>query len=256
MKSFLPNLLMIAVFICSCVKDKKNSLSQLPPPKWIAHALGAYNGANYLNCKECFDSNYAKGFRYFEMDFLMSSDGSMVGMHDGQEKEFGLPKDFTLEMFKKASLQGTTPVDDELLSNLMNEKKDWFLITDIKDENFRGLKRLCDVLLKKDIDCKTRVIPQFYSKEDLEILKTIAFERSIFTLYRFGDKPQEVKELIDANPTLWGITIPLVWWKPEYFEAIKAGKRYGFVHTINDRPAAESLFASGADGIYTDNLFY
>ncbi|RYZ86350.1 MAG: hypothetical protein EOP04_14065 [Proteobacteria bacterium] len=240
----------------SCISHNKNDSLMIPSPRWIAHALGGWNGATYLNCAECFESNYTSGFRYFEMDFLKTSDGAMVGIHDGQEEEFGLPSPFTLEQFKNSSIKGTTPVDETELARWMVEKSDWFLITDVKSDNLIGLRRLCEVLKNKKIDCRDRIIPQFYSPEEFAVLKEIAFNRSIFTLYRFGNDLPSVKKILSDNPAIWALTVPAAWWSPEYTNAISELGRVGFVHTINDKSEADRLLLSGVSGIYTDFLFY
>ena len=59
------------------------------PNNVIAHALGGLEGYSYLNCLECFEYGYKRGFRFFEMDFLETSDGKLVGMHNGFEEKNG-----------------------------------------------------------------------------------------------------------------------------------------------------------------------
>jgi glycerophosphoryl diester phosphodiesterase len=240
----------------SCKSNDKGDSQKLPPPKWIAHALGGWNGSSYLNCVECFESNYAAGFRYFEMDFLMTSDGAMVGIHDGQEAEFGLPNSFTLEQFKKSSIKGSTPVDESNLVNWMLTKTDWFLVTDIKSDNLRGLHRLCEVMKSQNIDCLARIIPQFYSPQEFSILEELPFNRSIFTLYRFGNDLANVRKILNENPAIWGLTVPAAWWNADYLAAIEDINRVAFVHTVNDKTEADSLLQNGVNGIYTDFLYY
>ena len=55
-------------------------------PLMIAHAGGGIKGQNYSNSIEALDLNYAKGFRYFEIDFSWSSDRQLVCLHDWHKR--------------------------------------------------------------------------------------------------------------------------------------------------------------------------
>ncbi len=52
------------------------------PTRFIAHAGGEIDGVKYTNSLEALNLNYAKGFRYFELDFIRSSDNKYVAAHD------------------------------------------------------------------------------------------------------------------------------------------------------------------------------
>ena len=46
----------------------------------ICHAMGGIDGNDYSNSLEAFKHNYAKGHRYFEVDFQYTSDGKVDGL--------------------------------------------------------------------------------------------------------------------------------------------------------------------------------
>lgn len=48
----------------------------------IAHAAGSVDGCNYLNCKEGLFSSLKKGYKYIEVDLGMTTDSSLVCIHD------------------------------------------------------------------------------------------------------------------------------------------------------------------------------
>lgn len=50
--------------------------------RYIAHAGGEVNGIKSTNTKDALDQNYKKGFRFFELDIIETSDGIMVAAHD------------------------------------------------------------------------------------------------------------------------------------------------------------------------------
>ena len=74
---------MIKIGIFLIVAFSTNIYSQ---PLMIAHAGGGINGINYSNSIEALNHNYAKGFRYFEMDFSWTSDNKLVCLHDWKKR--------------------------------------------------------------------------------------------------------------------------------------------------------------------------
>ena len=50
--------------------------------RYIAHAGGEVNGIKSTNSKDALDQNYKKGFRFFELDIIETSDKKMVAAHD------------------------------------------------------------------------------------------------------------------------------------------------------------------------------
>lgn len=243
-------LISITLFI-SCVHKPNKALKS----RYIAHALGGYNETTYLNCKEAFEQNYSKGYRLFEMDFLMSSDGIVVGMHDGQEKAFGLHTNFSHEQFKASSLSGTTPLDINDVVNLMVQNTDWYLITDVKTDNLRALKQIVEVCTLNKINGYERVIPQIYNPTEISVLRTLPFKRLILTLYAYGNHKAEVFAFVKKNKKrVWAVTMWSDWWDQDYNKFLNKYKVKGFVHTVNDKDIAIQKFSEGVFGIYTDFL--
>ena len=50
----------------------------------IAHAFGGIDDKTYTNSLEAFQTNYDKGFRVFEVDLILTSDGGLAARHDWQ----------------------------------------------------------------------------------------------------------------------------------------------------------------------------
>lgn len=83
--------------------------------------------------------------------------------------------------------------------------------------------------------------------------KKIGYEKIIFTLYRFGNDKEAVREAINKHK-IWGVTLWSSWWDNDWEDLIEKQGAVGFVHTVNDPDTAEKLFGAGVDGIYTDFL--
>jgi len=218
------------------------------------HGLGAYKGQAVMNCLEAFEANYAQGQRLFEIDLMMTQDGHIAAMHDGQEHLYGLSTSFTLAQFRSSSYKGTTPLAEDDIARLLKTKKDWFLITDVKTDNAEGLRRLCIVLDNAGVSCKKRVIPQIYNPAEMAIVEELSFDRAIFTMYRFGNAKDALVRFLNKNPRIWAVTMWADWWDEEYASVLRRHGVMGFVHTVNDNARAEELFRKGVSAIYTDHL--
>ena len=49
--------------------------------KMVAHAGGGIDGKAYTDSIDALDLNLKKGFTYFELDFVLTSDNNLVCMH-------------------------------------------------------------------------------------------------------------------------------------------------------------------------------
>ena len=134
------------------------------PSRFVAHAMGEIDSKPYMNCREAFEANYRRGYRCFEVDMMFTSDGALVCLHDNFEERMGLPKPFTRREFVECKPAGKyTGLTAEDLVGLMAQKKDWFLVTDVKDDNERALTVLLATARARGVDAAARIIPQIGS---------------------------------------------------------------------------------------------
>ncbi|AQT83571.1 hypothetical protein B1222_02595 [Paenibacillus larvae subsp. pulvifaciens] len=73
--------------ICLFVLTSNQAAAEEPTQHWsehkmIAHALGMVGGQDGTNSYEAFLANYKKGFRIFEVDLILTSDGKLAARHD------------------------------------------------------------------------------------------------------------------------------------------------------------------------------
>ena len=219
--------------------------------RFIAHALGGWNGVGYLNCIQCFWSSYAQGVRYFEVDLAPTADGHYVAFHDSDQKRFGLPQSFTLKEFLSVSPAGATLIDVGGVAEFLRRTSDTYLVTDAKERVPELVSSLCEAAKSRGISCYDRIIPQIYDPSELEQMKSLGFSKVIFTLYRFGNEPKRVFEFVRANPEVVAVTIPYTIYSEEYREELHKLGRKVFVHTLNDPALLREYFAKGVDGIYS-----
>ncbi|WP_156894593.1 hypothetical protein [Maribacter sp. 1_2014MBL_MicDiv] len=103
--------------------------------RYIAHAGGEINGVKSTNSKHALDENYKKGFRFFELDIIETSDGKLVAAHDWNmwarftDYTGTLPP--THALFMKQKIYGDyTTLDMEGINTWFKQHPDATLITD------------------------------------------------------------------------------------------------------------------------------
>ena len=103
--------------------------------RYIAHAGGEINGVKSTNSKHALDENYKKGFRFFELDIIETSDGKLVAAHDWNmwarftDYTGTLPP--THAQFMKQKIYGDyTTLDMEGINTWFKQHPDATLITD------------------------------------------------------------------------------------------------------------------------------
>ena len=224
------------------------------PPVFIAHAGGGYDGKTYTNSLEALEFNYGKGFRFFEIDFSWTSDGELVAIHDWDKsfrRRFGLPEPVAVptksEFLELKSPANLTQLSLEDVLKWTSEKKDAFIVTDVKDENLKALKKISEAFR----EYRKFVVPQVYSYREYDEAVGMGYEDVILTIYRMKLVPSELFYFARKNSP-FAITMP---WK-----AAEAGLAYYlnrmnitvYAHTVNDLNHFNSLRQLGVFGVYTD----
>ncbi len=103
--------------------------------RFIAHAGGEVENKKYLNSLEGLNLNYDKGFKNFELDLMLTSDGFLVAVHDWdfwkRNTNYNKSLPPTLAEFKKYKLYDKySPPDYLQITEWFNDRPDAVLITD------------------------------------------------------------------------------------------------------------------------------
>ena len=69
----------------------------------ILHAGGGYGELTYLNAQETFEYYYNMGYRYFEYDLRLSSDGGIIATHAWEHIAVAVSNDITYEEIRRNS---------------------------------------------------------------------------------------------------------------------------------------------------------
>lgn len=227
-------------------------ITELTHHPLIAHAGGHVYGYKYTNSLEAIDSSYKNGFKLIELDFEWTSDNAIVLMHDWDSMTKRMfmtePRVLTLEEFKnEKSFQDLTLMDIGDLANYLEDKKDLYIVTDVKNRNLEFL----EVIATNYDGIKSQIIPQIYSFDEYGRAKELGFENIILTLYRSYYTNEEIIEFVKDNP-LFAITMNIDKGYSELPLRLKEFDVITYVHTINDLSVYEELSSNGVYGIYTD----
>lgn len=276
MKKFILTLFLIlcTVMLFSCQSDnaeenntdteavssyetEKAEMNQSAPisdgehPALIAHAGGAIYGYRLTNSLEALDASYANGFRVFELDFEVTSDGKYVLLHDWESmagrmifREGQMTHDEFISTEKFASL---TLLDLSALLQWLEVHEDCYIVTDGKCGNEPFLSEL----YTSAGELSERFIPQAYSYEEFEMAKGIGFERVILTLYGMNDTEEGLFTFAESKKP-WAITIPAEVLTPTLLSGLAELGVFTYAHTVNDLSLFEKWHGYGLYGIYTD----
>lgn len=219
----------------------------------VAHGFGAIDGIPYTNSLEAFLSNYDKGHRVFEVDFQLTSDGTLATLHDradgiGTFDEENQKSPYTLLTF-------------EDVCELMKDYPDITIITDTKiDEDYLKMKVVLDEMQESidsiDASLYDRIVIQVYNQENYYFtIDNYPFTSFIYTLYRSKDTDEQVIEFV-RKESIPAVTMWEARASADFIKALNEAGAKTYAHTVNDIEQARALFDNGLHGLYTDSIVY
>ena len=150
----------------------------------IAHAGGAIIGEDrvsiYTNSPEAIEANYALGFRTFEMDLELTSDGKIASVHDWDDYGLKNGEPMSSEEWLAAGSAGkdeseahyTSLLFEDIL-DIMEKYPDIVIVTDTKYSDERASQMftiICDTVEQKDPALFDRLVPQIYTNEMYDVI--------------------------------------------------------------------------------------
>lgn len=219
----------------------------------IFHAAGLFQGQMYTNFKEALDNIHHKGANYIETDLKLTSDKKYVMVHDWHRFAKYCKTDYKIPTYEefldlRKNSDFTIMTLDEYAQWLRNHD-DVIWITDIKDDNVKGLKQIARLYP----DLMPRIIPQVYHPDEYNVAKDLGYEKIILTLYRYrtGFKIL-IEDFLRLKIRPWAVTMPEVDAKRGLGLVLGLVGIESYVHTINDRKKEIFYRLMGLDGVYSD----
>lgn len=224
----------------------------------ILHAGGGYEGMTHLNAQETFEHYYGLGYRYFEYDLRLSSDGRLIATHAWEHLPVYEPEDISHEEFKALRLEnGFTPANEEWLMETIGKYPDVKFVIDAQMDSVEGdaavLARLEALESIYSMDISSNIIPEIFSKEMWELAKEqTTFDRYHFSHYKvYYTAPQMLEYFSDDR--IWGFSLPTYTDQDirAHLGEVKQTKMI-FVFTPTTKEEVADAAAMGADGVYLD----
>lgn len=155
--------------------------------RFIAHAGGIIGAHKYTNSVEAFESA-AQSVGLIELDIVRALDGLIVA-HDGMEKAYSIKTlfaDVTMDEFRKKRFVGTyKPMAlSDLIERLQNANV--HVVLDLKSESIDQYSiDVGEVATLANLHkVRHKIIPQAYSKEDIDAAAAAGFENLMVALWK------------------------------------------------------------------------
>ena len=223
----------------------------------VAHAGGSIDGVQGTDAIEAVEVNYNLGHRVFELDFNLTSDNILVGVHDWGAKNIAPP----LREFLSKKIGGCyTPTTYEQFVRFLSSHTDAYMVTDTKsfdltDEQItRQFQIMYDITQKVDPAVRERIVVQVYNQHMYHLINKIyKYPNILYTLYETPDTEAQVLEFVKTE------RIPVVVMPPEranqpFLDNLNNLGVRVYLHTLNDYDEVKKWQAKGVWGVYTDSL--
>ena len=238
----------------SSIVEPDNAWARCGPT--IAHALGAIDSEIYTNSREAFIHSYRRGYRNFEVDVALSSDGEVILEHDwATPEQYESPARPSYEQFMKRRVRGRyTPIDLNGMIALASEYQDARLILDFKPELAVILPQIVNRFRESAPTAIERLIPQIYHQSDLETaLRIYPFRSIIYTLYRTEDSNEEAIRFAREHG-IGVIVLSEPRFDPWLVRRLARDEVAVYVQTVNSAPQVQLYRKWGAAGVMSDIL--
>ncbi len=259
--SFILLLILLTVLFSSCAQKSSPTVTTADDLCVILHAGGELDGMRLLNCQEAFYTYYALGYRYFEYDLKLSSDGRLIATHSWEHLSGGYDGMSYADFLALELEGGYTPVNEDWLVTMLTEYPDVTVIVDAKMENTlrdaEVIKRIATLQQIHGIDLSDRIIPEVFSVEMWEAIREeTSFNRHLFSRYKeYYDISTVIENFLVEK--FIGIALPYDYLDGYYKENIPYLQQKGyriFMFGINTAEDVIGAIELGADTVYVDNI--
>ena len=223
----------------------------------VAHAGGNIDGVQGTDTIEAVEVNYNLGHRVFELDFNLTSDNVLAGIHDWGAKNIAP----TWQEFASKKISGHyTPTTYEMFLRFLSTHKDAYMVTDTKSydlpeaEIAKQFQLMYDIAMRVDPSVLDRIVVQVYNQPMYyRINKIYKYPNILYTLYETPDTEAQVLDFVERE------RIPVVVMPPEranrqFLDNLLALGERVYLHTLNDLDEVRQWQKKGVWGVYTDSL--
>ena len=234
----------------------------------VAHAMGQIDGYTGTNSLEAFQRSYAAGYRLFECDLALTSDGKVVLRHDWSAglQEWVDPEHIpTAEEFQTIPIYGQyTPLTFLDLLGLLALYPDIYCILDGKSTDAESVTEQYTAMVEEAeawgmLHLFDRLIVQLYAPEMQDPVESVHhFDHYLLTLYQtpFYGEADLLAEYVRAcqQRGIEGIVMWHFLYTPDLAAVLEGSGIRVWLHTVNDAAQANRYLAQGAWGIFSDRI--
>ena len=219
----------------------------------IAHAGGGIDGQTYTDSREAVEASISKGFKFIELDLLLTTDNALVAGHDWKElnRLLGLsgeePRNLA-EVKERRILNKYTPLDAQGINDIFLKHPDVYLVTD-KLDDFEQLTAQLTIP-------RNRLLVEVFSYTDYvkALLRGINYPMLCFWKKEKFDRLRY--KLLFALGRIRMITIPakiIPEAEKELSALLKSGVKI-FAFSSDDVPFMQKYINKCVTGFYTDTI--
>ena len=235
--------------------------------KYLAHALGGYNGYKYLNNETALKHSIRNRHKFYEIDLSLTTDNHVVPSHgwtpaNAERSGMTYSADFesmTKELFLKQTVHDMPTMDTELLYSYMKKNKSFYWELDLHKLSKTDASSITKALINdfhNDEELFGRFLVQVNSKEMYEGIESIYhFKYYQYLLYK-GTTPEELDSAIGFCKThgIISIALSVKDASREYLTSIKDAGLCILIYSTDKAKLADELYKMGADTICTNTL--
>lgn len=123
---------------------------------YIAHAAGALNGHQYLNCKEALIETVENGYKYVELDLGLTKDSVLVCLHDWN-------------LFHKMTLQDTLN-DQPITVNEFRDRRIYNQYTPLTIEDVLSIRKEHPFIIVTDKLSNVEILDKYFTQDKSSIM--------------------------------------------------------------------------------------
>lgn len=222
----------------------------------IIHGAGEVEGFYKTNSLEAIQKSISEGGRIIEIDFNFTRDDELVCIHDWRTYYSQDIIPLSLDEFNnRRILNKFTPMDIELLVNVLKYNPGVYIVTDIKDDNIKAL----NLIASRYPEIINRIIPQAYNRLEVSIIRDLGYKNIILTFYKMPyDEVIRTSNFIDfaKENSLLALTFSYELASENYISRLKESNVLLLIHTISTKEEQSMYRSLGVDGFYTDYVIF
>lgn len=234
--------------------------------KYMVHAFGDYMDQTYSNTREALEDAYTKGYRYFETDVDITTDGKLVLSHGWSEsacEKTGMEyqpefADMTWELFMKQTIKGMHVMDGADLREFMKEHPDTYFEIDFHRSRVKAKTKALVAAFEEDKDLLDRLLIQAGNRKTFDDIDKVYHFKNYQVILRpewVDDDKREDNIDFAFQKGIATIAIRKAILKEDYIKVLREAGFNVMIYTFKELDEqTERMFSLGANTVCIDHV--